>query len=44
MEITIQQKGDDVSRRNFRLKNGFYENSAYNDGGVPHHYIIVAYL
>ena len=44
MSITIQQKGDDVSRRNFRLKNGFYENSAYNDGGVPHHYIIVAWF
>jgi hypothetical protein len=44
MEITIQQEGDEVSRRNFKLKNGFYENSAYNDGGVPTHYIIVAWL
>lgn len=44
MEITVQQKGEWVSRRNFKLKNGFYENSAYNDGGVPTHYIIVAWL
>ena len=44
MEITVQQKGEWVSRRNFKLKNGFYENSAYNDGGVPAHYIIVAWL
>ena len=48
MEITVQQKvgytGIGVSRRNFKLKNGFYENSAYNDGGVPTHYIIVAWL
>ena len=44
MEITVQQKGGWVSRRNFKLKNGFYENSAYNDGGVPTHYIIVAWL
>ena len=44
MEITVQQKGEWVSRRNFKLKNGFYENSAYNEGGVPAHYIIVAWL
>ena len=44
MEITVQQKGEWVSRRNFKLKNGFYENSAYNDGGVRTHYIIVAWL
>ena len=48
MEITVQQKvggtGSGISRRNFKLKNGFYENSAYNDGGVPAHYIIVAWL
>lgn len=48
MEITVQQKvgytGIGVSRRNFKLKNGFYENSAYNDGDVPTHYIIVAWL
>jgi hypothetical protein len=47
MEITVQQKGDikygvEISRRNFKLKNGFYENSAYNDGGVPTHWIIIA--
>ena len=44
MEITTQQKGDQLSRRNFKLKNGSYENSAYNDGGVPVHYIIVAWM
>jgi len=44
MEISIQQKGDEISRRHFKLKNGCYENSAYNDGGVPTHYIIVAWL
>ena len=44
MEIIVQQKGDDMDRRQFKLKSGFYENSAYNDGGVPHHYIIVAWL
>ena len=44
MEITVQQKGEWVSRRNFKLKNGFYENSAYNDGGVPANYIIVSWL
>ena len=44
MEITIQQKGDELSRRNFKLKNGGYENSAYNDGGVPTHYLIIAWM
>ena len=47
MEITIQQGVSDeggIPRRNFKLKNGSYENSAYNDGGVPTHYIIVAWL
>ena len=48
MEITIQQKGGDyegnLDRRNFKLKNGSYENAAYNDGGVPTHYLIVAWM
>ena len=50
MEITIQQGHEQtatqggVPRRNFKLKNGSYENAAYNDGGVPVHYIIVAWM
>ena len=47
MEITIQQGTKDeggVTRRNFKVNNGFYENSASNDGGVPVHYIIVAWF
>ena len=47
MEITIQQKvggPGGIPRRNFKLKNGAYENAAYNDGGVPVHYIIVAWM
>jgi hypothetical protein len=49
MEIIVQQKSGCtgtgvVSRRTFKLKNGFYENSTYNDGGVPTHYIIVAWM
>jgi len=40
MEITVQQGAKDeggITRRNFKVNNGFYENSAYNDGGVPVH-------
>jgi len=47
VEITIQQGAEGaggITRRNFKFKNGCYENSAYNDGGVPVHYIIVAWM
>lgn len=47
MEITIQQNVSDKGRlpyRHFKLKNGFYENSTYDEEGAPIHYLIVACL
>ena len=43
MQITIQQDGGKhLSRRRFKVANGHYENAAYNDGGVPSYFVMVA--
>ena len=43
MQITIQQNGGKhLSRRRFKVANGHYENAAYNDGGVPPYFVMVA--
>ena len=43
MQITIQQNGGKhLSRRRFKVANGHYENAAYNDGGVPTYFVMVA--
>ena len=43
MQITIQQDGGKhLSRRRFQVANGRYENAAYNDGGVPPYFVMVA--
>jgi|TARA_Y100000310_G_scaffold157160_1_gene156552 hypothetical protein len=43
MQITIQQDGGSkISRRRFKVANGHYENAAYNDGGVPSYFVMVA--
>ena len=43
MQITIQQNGGNrLSRRRFQVANGHYENAAYNDGGVPSYFVMLA--
>lgn len=43
MQITIQQNGGKhLSRRRFKVANGHYENTAYNDGGVESYFVMVA--